>query len=926
MLYRTIAIVNLFILASFFRPAWAESLPSYAFWYGNNPPVDLLSQFDRIIVEAGNINHMEVKKLQQHGGKIIAYLSLGERIKNETQANSKDQHMTLGDNSTWGTQVMDLSSPDWRQIILDKAKQLSERGFQGFFLDTLDSYMLADLPPAGIKAQQQGLSHLVQQLKEQYPGFVLIANRGFEIMEQIAPYLEAVAAESLYRGWDNSTQRYVPVPERDRTWLKTTLQKIRARYQLDIVILDYLPPSEREQALEVARKIEEDGFIPWIANPAFTYMGIGAIETIPRKVLLLYDGQGKTDILPETNVHRLGALPFEYMGYIPQFADVRQELPKGILKGRYSGIICWFTTSFDNGEFRGWLTEQIKEKIPLVFLGNIDLLTKDGLAKLLGLQVHTDMDVTTLSLIEQSKLIGFETSLPERIEHVSPLQVTNSQKNHSHLRMQDKSGLQVDLVAIAEWGGFASDPAVVDEDFDSTSSWIINPFEFFKQALQLPQIPAPDVTTENGRRLLFVHIDGFGFTEKFERPDEGYSADILLKNIFKRYRIPQTISAIEGEIGPSGLHPETSGHFESIAQKIFALDHVEIASNSYSHPFEWNGDAKRLDSPIYDMPINGYHFSLEREITGSIQYINTRLAPKNKKKTTVFLWTGNCLPPQEAVAMATEDGVLNINGGNGRLYSTSSLMTNLTGMGRSFANSELQTYAAFSDENAYTNNWTGPFYGYRDVVDTFKRTNSPRRLKPINIHYHFYSGSKIASVKALQTVYEWAMSQETTPIFASDYIRKVQNYQTIGVARRSDGSWRVSGMSALRTLRSSLEDGWPDPSTSTGIAGWRESEDEIYLHADPSSVMEFKLKKRKPESIHLRQTNGRLIKWNRNANSINFQIQGYVPVTVELENVHGSCKVLRKGGVLSPQKAGKGRVTFTFPGKDTGNARIQCND
>ena len=33
---------------------------------------------------------------------------------------------------------------------------------------------------------------------------------------------------------------------------------------------------------------------------------------------------------------------------------------------------------------------------------------------------------------------------------------------------------------------------------------IINPFAFFEKALQLPHIPAPEVTTENGRRLFFI--------------------------------------------------------------------------------------------------------------------------------------------------------------------------------------------------------------------------------------------------------------------------------------------------------------------------------------------------------------------------------------------------------------------------------------
>ena len=52
------------------------------------------------------------------------------------------------------------------------------------------------------------------------------------------------------------------------------------------------------------------------------------------------------------------------------------------------------------------------------------------------------------------------------------------------------------------------------------------------------------------------------------------------------------------------------------------------------------------------------------------------------------------------------------------------------------------------NENVYTNDWTGPFYGFRDVIDTFRMTGEPRRLKPINLYYHTYSASKVAALKA----------------------------------------------------------------------------------------------------------------------------------------------------------------------------------
>ncbi|MFO1353952.1 MAG: hypothetical protein U1E88_05745 [Acinetobacter sp.] len=58
-----------------------------------------------------------------------------------------------------------------------------------------------------------------------------------------------------------------------------------------------------------------------------------------------------------------------------------------------------------------------------------------------------------------------------------------------------------------------------------------------------------------------------------------------LKRVIK---IPTQAFVIEGEIAPDGLYPKQSPQLEPIAREIFALPWVEIASHTYSHPFNWN--------------------------------------------------------------------------------------------------------------------------------------------------------------------------------------------------------------------------------------------------------------------------------------------------------------------------------------------------
>lgn len=162
----------------------------------------------------------------------------------------------------------------------------------------------------------------------------------------------------------------------------------------------------------------------------------------------------------------------------------------------------------------------------------------------------------------------------------------------------------------------------------------------------------PDITTENGRLLLLVHIDGDGFASAAERTGAPPSGQVLLDDVLKKYPVPTT-GVIEGETGTAaGLYPARAPQLEGIARRIFELP-AAPASHSYSHPFHW-GKAQAADNAeSYHLPIPGYDYRVDREVRGSLDYINDRLAPKDKP-AGLFLWTGNCVSTPEALRATRE--------------------------------------------------------------------------------------------------------------------------------------------------------------------------------------------------------------------------------------------------------------------------------
>jgi len=815
----------------------APAPPSVAFYYSGDLPAASLSHFDHVVVQADQVDFASVDFLHRRGITVFAYLSISEVSRKQVQ--TLDERWRLGDDIEWNTVVMDASQPGWQKLFLDKyVRPLWERGFRAIFLDNLDSYQRAVKTSEGRARQIAGLVRIIKELHVRFPGIKLLFNRGFELLPEVAPLCVGVIAESLFRGWDPIKKAYVEVSEEDRKWLKNELVTARDRYHLPVTVIDYVPPGQRELARATARRIAELGMTPWVTDWSLTGIGVGAVEVIPRRILALYNSVEQRDRgtyadLAYSRIHLSGAVVLEHLGYAVDYVDVAGPLPAGPLSDRYAGIVTWFSEDRVPSEdsYRSWLLQQIESGMKVAILDHLGFAPDLRLQQRLGIVYEERGARGEVRLVAADPVLtGFETKVAAR-QNVFFLLALQDPAARRLLSVEDGSGSRMDAVFTTWWGGLAAGPYVCQKGHAESLRWLINPFLFFKQALKLPDLPAPDVTTLDGRRMLIVHIDGDGFPSRAQMPGNDYSGKVILEQILKRYRIKTTVSVIEGEIGPAGKWPKLSPELEAIAREIFALPHVEVASHSYSHPFDW----LRQGQDMEDGEINGlfrYDFSLQREIKDSVVYINQRLTSSDKP-VKVFLWSGAAIAPAEALAQAESAGVLNMNGGNTIISDRQPTLTVVSAMGRPLGR-YYQVYAPIQNENVFTNLWRGPSYGFREVISTFQLTGSPRRLKPINIYFHFYSGSKVGSLKALKMAYDWALSQDVIPVYASEYIRKVTDFQRLTLARRLDGCWQVRGDGHLTTLRTELAMGEVDTIRSRGVTSVRDLPQGRYVGLDTS--------------------------------------------------------------------------------------------
>ncbi|SFN81699.1 hypothetical protein SAMN05660284_02326 [Formivibrio citricus] len=890
--------------------------PSVAFYYGNPVPVDRLQAYDWAVVEPAHLPS------PPKGGNTqwFAYLSLGEITADRPYAKDVPAAWKASRNIAWGSWVIDQTSDEWPAFVVNRmVDPLWKAGYRGFFLDTLDSWQMIAKTDAERQKQIAGLMRTIAAIKARYPEARLIANRGFEVMDKIHPWLSAVAFESYFQGWNAEKRRYQPVSEEDRRWLDGQLKPIREQYRLPVIAIDYVPPADKALALATARKLRQAGFVPWVADPLLGSMGAGALEELPRTVLLLYSGN-KGDTPLDSNMQYVATI-LNYLGYRHRLIDVTDlsSLPENL--DDTAGIISSFAENKADVPLQIWLKKQIDRKIPWVVLNDFGFPLTPAWLKRLGLTSSSRvLGTKQVTIVKQSAALGFETSLQASGDIKSSFSGLTAANAEVLLELQNNQGVRYQPVAITDWGGYAMAPFVFRTLPDETNRWVIDPFQFLARALRLPALPVPDVTTENGRRILISHIDGDGFVSQAEMPGSPPAGEVMLKEILQKYsNLPITVSVIEGEIGAEGLYPAKSQLHEKIARQIFALPNVEIASHSYSHPFKWQPAATGETSEDYHLSIPGYSFDLDREIAGTAKYINTRLAPTGKK-TRVLLWTGDCDPPEVAVRKARQARLLNMNAGDTVISKTLPTLTAVAPIGM-YKGNELQIFAPNQNENVYTNNWTGPFYGYQRVIETFQMTESPRRLKPIDIYYHVYSASKKASLNALKRVYDWAVAQPVTPMFASEYIERAQGFFGMNLSRTFDGRYLISNTGALRTLRLPVSAGYPDMTASRNVAGFHDSQGVRYIHLSTDNA-ELALRPDKPSSPYLAYANAKLDDWTVLPKGLKFKLQGWVPLRFALGKAQ-ACRLTVAGKPVNGRFDGE-LVHYQLPQNAASEIKLVC--
>jgi hypothetical protein len=186
----------------------------------------------------------------------------------------------------------------------------------------------------------------------------------------------------------------------------------------------------------------------------------------------------------------------------------------------------------------------------------------------------------------------------------------------------------------------------------------------------------------------------------------------------------------------------------------------------------------------------------------------------------------------------------------------------------------LQILTSARGDFLYTDGWTKNFDGLKNVVEHYKRTESPRRVMPVNAYFHFYLGEREEGLRGLEEALRYAETHEIAPLFASEYTDIVRDALSLRIFRLGDG-WRVLNSGALRTVRF---DGGKrkavDLARSRGVLGYRRINGSLYVSLDEGMTHDVFLADSPTKALYLESASHYVDGWAPSESGVRFSMRG----------------------------------------------------
>ncbi|WP_235512226.1 MULTISPECIES: endo alpha-1,4 polygalactosaminidase [unclassified Sphingomonas] len=253
------------------RPAGGDASLRWAVDYGPATDPVLARRYQLLVLEPHHPR--PIAPLRGEGAVLLGYVSLGEVEKRRPYFAALDRAGALGiANPDWpDARRADLRHPAWTATVVDQiVAQILQRGYDGIFIDTMDNAEAMERQdPLGAKDMVAAGARLIVAIRTRFPAIRIMLNRGYALLDRVAPSIDYVLGESMASRWNFATKRYDMLSDSDWQWQADRLRAAKAiNPALVVTTLDYWDMADRGPVAKLYARERAAGFAPYVSTLA----------------------------------------------------------------------------------------------------------------------------------------------------------------------------------------------------------------------------------------------------------------------------------------------------------------------------------------------------------------------------------------------------------------------------------------------------------------------------------------------------------------------------------------------------------------------------------------------------------------------------------------------------------------------------------
>lgn len=215
---------------------------------------------DVAVVDPDEVTNPAVLKHTASGGTraVLAYISIGEAEEGRTyMARESKPWLTREDQGWAGNYKVRFWDEEWKSIVKGRVRAALKAGYDGVFLDRVDTYQNIAAPGGSRKEMVKFVREIADDARTVRSDAAVVVQNAEELLtdEDYIFVIDAISKEDLYHGMHHDGRRNGDTAVQ----ASVSLLKMAQAEGKGVFVIEYL---EGEEARRVKEEARRDGFVP----------------------------------------------------------------------------------------------------------------------------------------------------------------------------------------------------------------------------------------------------------------------------------------------------------------------------------------------------------------------------------------------------------------------------------------------------------------------------------------------------------------------------------------------------------------------------------------------------------------------------------------------------------------------------------------